>query len=269
MGNCCCCSFPKGDVPAEPQLTPRQRLLAVFGTHAPLRLKDVDDILQDYNNDGERALRYYSAVLGPEPKPDEAKQLYATYLTKDDIALRQCVHHLLLKYDPTRIVELESIVLRHKVEKGVRGGKAGEMSLIQQLKQRYSGKLAKRGGGVFLQPGSVGGDVPPPPLPLQSDELLARGSHGATHPPSPSQSTLAATDRAVALGGTPAPLPLATTVALPTAGQSRPRGKRDEVDTGDDDADGILRKFDAILAHSRYADVAALLPYRAPAKQAS
>ncbi|RNF26759.1 uncharacterized protein Tco025E_00993 [Trypanosoma conorhini] len=254
MGNCCRCCSRREDAAAvafaEPPLTPRQRLLAVFGRHAPLWLKDVDHVIQDYNNDGERALRYYSAVLGPEPTPEEAKQLYATYLTKDDIVLRQRVHDLLLKCDPTRVVELESIMRAYEAEQAGRGEKATASGLIQQLEQRYSGRLARHGGGASSRPRGAG-EALPPPLPLRSDEWSARDACSATPPPPPLSP--------------PAPSRLSRRPGRSVVGRAAALGG----EGGGDDGDGVLREFDAILARARRADAAALLPYKPPAQLTS
>ncbi|EKF39106.1 hypothetical protein MOQ_000672, partial [Trypanosoma cruzi marinkellei] len=229
MGNCCCRSFLKEDGDdAAMRLTPRQRLLALFGMYAPHLLKDVDDILRDYNHDGVRAVRYYCAVLGPEPKLREAKRMYTTHLTEADIALRKHIHGLLIKYDPTRIVELESIVRTHE-EEAKRGGKETAAGLIQRLEQHYLGGLV--------------GETLAPPLPLQGDECST-------------------TDGVSAPVGAATPFPTAT-AALSRSSHAWRGGKRGGANGG---VDGdFLCDFDDILARSRKADFSILLPYRPPA----
>ncbi|KAF8302703.1 hypothetical protein TcYC6_0045750 [Trypanosoma cruzi] len=251
MGNCCRRSFPKegdgDDDSAVLRLTPRQRLLALFGMYAPHLLKDVDDILRDYNNDGVCAVSYYCAFLGPEPKLHEAKQMYTTHLTEGDIALRKLIHGLLIKYDPTRIVELELIVRAHE-EEAKRGGKETAAGLIQRLKEQYLGGLV--------------GEAPAPPLPLQDVECSTTAACKTPQPPTCYPSATAATD------GMSAPFCAANLFSTATAALSMSahawRGGKRGGASGSGDGD-FLRDFDDILARSRKADFSILLPYRPPA----
>ncbi|ORC85319.1 uncharacterized protein TM35_000361790 [Trypanosoma theileri] len=250
-------------------LPPRRRLLALLSLYAPHRLKDTDDILREFNGDGNRAVLYYSSLLGPEPKPQEAELMYATRLTEDDVWLRKRVYEILMRCDPTRVLELESIVRGHKgtasellqqleiyykdrdsnnninnnIQKGGREGSNNQDTLgsvsntdvhsSKDGKELSEEKQQKNKNNMQLVVTTPTREILSPPLPLQSSEWSPRD-----------ESPLGVSDD----------LPISPShINIFTGGNLKKKRDEDE---------HILREFESMLAQMREAEVAILLPYR-------